>query len=277
MQGRLSPMVDGKIQAFPWNHWQEEFVIAGKIGFQLMEWTLDHKDLCHNPLLTTEGQKLIAQLMDAHAIRIPSLTGDCFMQAPFYKKTGETRDALLYDLQKIIKACSSVGIQNILIPLVDNGRLENDEQKDSLLAGLESVWALLETKKIRISFESDYGPDQLAAFIEKFDPALFGITYDIGNSAALGYDPWEEIAAYGHRIINVHVKDRLLGGTTVPLSTGDADIPAALEALHRAGYQGNYMLQTARATDGDHAGVLAEYREMVAEWLTALRKSTAID
>ena len=25
MQGRLSAMVDGKIQAFPWNEWREEF------------------------------------------------------------------------------------------------------------------------------------------------------------------------------------------------------------------------------------------------------------
>ena len=28
MQGRLSPMVDGKIQAFPWGHWQEELRIV---------------------------------------------------------------------------------------------------------------------------------------------------------------------------------------------------------------------------------------------------------
>ena len=28
MQGRLSPLVDGKIQAFPWNYWKQEFKIA---------------------------------------------------------------------------------------------------------------------------------------------------------------------------------------------------------------------------------------------------------
>ena len=42
MQGRLSEVVDGKIQAFPWRGWQEEFRQARKIGIGLMEWTLDH-------------------------------------------------------------------------------------------------------------------------------------------------------------------------------------------------------------------------------------------
>lgn len=40
MQGRLSPVVDGKIQAFPWGHWEDEFRLANGHGLSLMEWTL---------------------------------------------------------------------------------------------------------------------------------------------------------------------------------------------------------------------------------------------
>ena len=91
---------------------------------------------------------------------------------------------------------------------------------------------------------------------------MFGINYDSGNSAALGYDSAEEISAYAPRILNVHVKDRLLGGTTVPLGTGAADLAKTIRLIERSGYRGQYILQTARASDGDHAGVLAKYRDM---------------
>jgi hexulose-6-phosphate isomerase len=39
MQGRLCAPVDGKIQAFPWDHWRDEFPLAQRFGFPLMEWT----------------------------------------------------------------------------------------------------------------------------------------------------------------------------------------------------------------------------------------------
>ena len=82
---------------------------------------------------------------------------------------------------------------------------------------LKSQAEFLTERGLRVVFECDFAPEELARFIERLDLAVFGINYDIGNSAALGYDPREEIAVYGQRIINVHVKDRVLGGTTVAL------------------------------------------------------------
>ena len=89
MQGRLSPLVNGKIQSFPWKHWQSEFLIANQIGLDLMEWTLDHKNLYQNPIMHRKGQNLINQLKYKHSLKIETLTGDCFMQFPFWKSTGK--------------------------------------------------------------------------------------------------------------------------------------------------------------------------------------------
>ena len=94
MQGRLSPQVDGKIQAFPFSCWQGEFASAERSGFSLMEWTLDQDNLYANPLLTTAGQNEIRKLCESHGIMISSLTGDCFMQSPFWKTQGAVRDSL---------------------------------------------------------------------------------------------------------------------------------------------------------------------------------------
>ena len=46
MQGRLSPMDDGKIQSFPWKYWQNEFALASKYNFDLIEWTIDQHKIC---------------------------------------------------------------------------------------------------------------------------------------------------------------------------------------------------------------------------------------
>lgn len=45
MQGRLSPLVNGCIQAFPWSCWRDEFPLAQQHGFRLLEWTLDQDRL----------------------------------------------------------------------------------------------------------------------------------------------------------------------------------------------------------------------------------------
>jgi len=268
MQGRLCDRVDGKIQAFPWCDWQNEFPVAQRLEISLMEWTLDQERLYENPLMTVPGRQRIRALSSQHGVRILSLTGDCFMQAPFFKATGVVRGGLLRDLDAIVQACADLGMRYLLIPLVDNASLTSANEELALLEGLLPLREVLTGAKMKILFESDFEPEPLARFIARFPENAFGINYDIGNSAALGYSASHEIASYGHRIDNVHVKDRVLGGTTVPLGTGNADFPEVFRALHCSGYAGNFILQTARA-DVDHAGAIERYRAMTLAWWRA--------
>lgn len=266
MQGRLSEPVNGKIQAFPWGHWRDEFEIAQACGFSLMEWTLDYDRLTENPIMTHDGRKEICALSRQYGVSILSLTGDCFMQAPFFKESGDIRITLLDEFKKVIEACDELGVRYIVFPLVDNGSLENEKQEDELIDGLEEITPLLHSG-VKVIFESDYPPIQLRKFIDRLPGAYFGINYDTGNSSALGFDPVDEISIYGDRICNVHIKDRVLYGTTVPLGTGNANFPIIFKELKKKSYKGNFILQTARATDRDHVGVLLNYREMVRNWI----------
>lgn len=267
MQGRLSPLVDGKVQAFPWNHWREEFAAARELSLDLMEWTLDHARLSENPLMTVEGREAIAALSRRHGVEVGSLTGDVFMQAPFWRAHGDERRQRLRELDLIVDACSAAGIRLVVVPLVDNGALRSPAEEDLVVQALLERETHLRQSDVRIVFECDYEPLTLARFIERLPPRTFGINYDIGNSAALGYDCGVEIEAYGQRIMNVHIKDRVRGGTTVPLGTGNADLPRALRLLLARGYAGAFILQTARAQDGNHARALARYRDMSRSWL----------
>ena len=267
LQGRFSPLIEGRIQAFPWSFWRTEFPLGERNGFHLMEWTLDQYRLHENPLLDSAGRAEISTLSQGYGLAIPSLTGDCFMQEPFWKAQGNQRGSLQRDFLAVIQACAASGVTMVIVPLVDNGRLESIEQEDTLVAFLLQQSRFLEEEGVQVVFESDYDPVELSRFIQRLDPALFGINYDIGNSAALGFNPTEEIAAYGCHVRSVHVKDRMLGGDTVPLGSGMADFEAVFGALHQVGYTGNYILQTARAADGDHEDVFCRYRDMTAEWV----------
>jgi len=267
MQGRLCPMVDGKIQAFPWRDWRTEFPAAQRLGIGLMEWTLDHERLFENPLMTEQGRDEIRDLSSRYGLRVGSLTGDIFMQAPFWKATGAAREDLLAEFDEVLDACASLGMRIVVVPLVDNGAMSSPEDEAAVVAAVTARAERLRRDRLIVAFECDYPPADLARFVERLPADIAGVNFDIGNSAALGYDAAEEIAAYGGRIVNVHIKDRVLGGTTVPLGSGNADIPRVLRLLVSHGYRGSFILQTARAQDGQDETVLGRYLQLAREWL----------
>jgi hexulose-6-phosphate isomerase len=264
MQGRLSPLIEGKIQAFPWPYWRDEFSLATQAGLCCMEWTLDADRISENPLMTADGRAEIARLSQKYGITIPSLTGDFCMQAPFWKANGAEQAARIATFEQVLRACAAAGIGILVVPLVDHGALASAAERAVLETTLLSFQPLLQSHDLAIAFESDFPPRELAAFIAGFPARSFGINYDIGNSASLGWDAAEEIPFLAPRILNVHVKDRPNGGTTVPLGEGAADLPKVFALLRAAGYGGNFILQTARAAEGAHVATLCRYAGLVA-------------
>jgi L-ribulose-5-phosphate 3-epimerase len=273
MQGRLSPLIDGKIQAFPWPYWEAEFALAASIGLGAMEWTLDQDRILENPLMTEAGRLAIRRLSAEHGVQIPSLTGDCFMQAPFWKASGPRRAELVGVFEQVLQACAQVGIRVVVVPLVDNGALSNASEQQTLIGVLGDFVPMLQRLQMVIAFESDFAPRQQAEFIARLPGERFGINFDMGNSASLGWDPVEEIGLLAPRIANVHVKDRVVGGTTVPLGQGAAQLPKVFSLLRDAGYQGNLILQTARAADGQHVQTIARYAEYVKQQMGIAHES----
>ncbi|WP_115071188.1 sugar phosphate isomerase/epimerase [Synechococcus sp. UW179B] len=246
MQGRLSPMQNNKIQAFPHKTWTTEFILAQSLGLTRMEWTLDDP-INENPLLDPQQHSLIQSLCQKYNIKISGLTGDCFMQKPFWKSSDGLYKKLCIDFINILRACTRLEIPYIVVPLVDNGSIKHERELELLLSTFSKYQSVIATSNVHILFESDMPPLELLNFIKKFPSKYFGINYDIGNSSALGYDTLEELNAYYPYIKNVHIKDRVLNGTTVNLGTGNANIPLTLRELVSRGYTGSLIFQAARA------------------------------
>ena len=175
------------------------------------------------------------------------------MQRPFWKEQNKLYfQDLVNDFELVIQSAKEIGAKILVIPLVDNGAITNISQFKLLKNTIESLYEKLEINNTRIAFESDYPPTTLFEFIEEFDKEFVGINYDTGNSASLGYDVNEEFKKYGNRIINIHIKDRILNGTTVRLGYGDTNFRDVFKQLSQINFKGNYILQTARSKEGKH-------------------------
>lgn len=260
MQGRLSKPMNGLIQSFPLKTWNKEFSLARKLSIKFIEWTLDYKNLHQNPLMKKSGRKKIMKLCNRYNIKIKSITGDCFMQRPFWKENYiKIREKLLNDLNKILVCASKLKIKNIIIPLVDNGSIKNLQEEKLLIKELRRFSTFLKKKKMTILFETDFLPKKNLSFIEKFEKKNFGINYDIGNSASLNFKPKEEFKTFGKYIKNVHVKDRLKYGKTVPLGKGNANFKLISNLLKKNNFKGNLILQAARGKTGKEFETVSNY------------------
>jgi len=88
---------------------------------------------------------------------------------------------------------------------------------DQVVAALEQVVPTMEETGVELHLETSLSPSEFSRLLARLPSPLIKVNYDSGNSASLGYDPTEEFAAYGARLGSIHIKDRVLGGGTVPL------------------------------------------------------------
>ena len=246
MQGRLVKDEKNLIQSFPTKNWVKEFSIANQLGLKKMEWTIDRKNILKNPLFNKNQIIKIKKLSKVNDLKIESITCDFFMQRPFFKIKNRKKMSIEISLLKmLIKLSKKIGIKYFILPLVDNSSINSKKEEQILIKELIKASKILKKNKQKILFEIDYPPTKLKNFIKKFPPLVFGINYDLGNSASNGYDLKEEIDYFKY-VKNIHIKDRKLNGPTVPLGKGDADFNFFFKSMKKINYKGNFILQTAR-------------------------------
>jgi len=150
--------------------------------------------------------------------------------------------------------------------MVDNGSLEGMAQMEFAAKVLHRVSANW-PDGFRMGIESDLPPSMVRTFLAMIDSEKVGVTWDIGNSASMGYDSFIEMAEFGRNIFHVHIKDRMFRGPTVPLGTGHADIPRAIKNLRHVDYKGRMTIQAARRKNplGDCENDLRKVKEWISD------------
>ena len=251
MQGRLVPPVDARFQAFPRDRWRDEFPAAAEAGLNFIEWIFDEYGFDSNPLRTDAGIAELRALTDRYGIAIPSVCADYFMERPLLKCSRAEQDERMAILSRLFARAKQLGIHHIVLPFVDASRMDSEDEIDRFVALANDVlMPIAEQHEIEAHLETSLPPKEVAGILDRIPHPLFWINYDSGNSSSLGYPPVEEFGAYGHRIGSFHIKDRVKGGGTVPLGTGDADFVTLKRCLGDYGYSRAYVLQVARGEAG---------------------------
>jgi hexulose-6-phosphate isomerase len=264
MQGRLVPPVPGHFQAFPRDRWADELALARQVPLSYIEWIYDLYGADVNPLTNNVG--LLQSVVADSGVEIRSLCADYFMDRPFLRCADSECQERLDLLDKLLRLAKQVGIQRIVLPFVDASKIETQEDRQTVVRVLKAVLPTARETGVELHLETALAPVDFADLLDQLPSTLIKVNYDSGNSSSLGFVPKEEFAAYGHRIGSVHIKDRVRGGGTVPLGTGDADLPAVFAALGEIGYQGDITLQVARSEPGQEVAWARSNREFVARY-----------
>jgi len=246
IQGRLSPPINGQIQAFPLEYWQDEFSKCKELGLGSMEWIFEYPQVNLNPVCSDSGIAQMMKLSKEYSVKINSVLADYFMAKKLFgdnlKEVKESIDTLCF----LIGQCKKCEIPLIEIPFVDDSALSTEKDKKDLINNLKLPLEEAKRYGIGIALETSLEPKAFKELIIAFKPFDVGVNYDMGNSASLGYDSKEEIKILGEFITNVHIKDRIRNGSTVSLGDGDTDFNSVFTALKSINYSGDYMLQAAR-------------------------------
>ena len=142
-----------------------------------------------------------------------------------------------------------MGIKFHVFPIVDNGSINSSKEEKILIDEIKKISKFL-NKNSFILLETDYKPNKIISFIQKFGNKKIGINYDTGNSASLNYDFEDEIKYFKH-VKNIHIKDRILKGKSIRLGNGNWNYKKFFKLI-KGHYKGNFIFQTARSLKNNH-------------------------
>jgi sugar phosphate isomerase/epimerase len=250
MQGRLVPKYQGRYQAFPIGMWQDEFKVAKECDLDLIEFILDFNDAEENPLLKLGGVDEIANVSKVTNVSVKTICADYFMEAPLHSSDGKVSKKSFQILERLLEAAKILKITDIVIPCVDQSSLKTEVSVDRFVKQITKIIPRIEKENINLSLETDLAPKPFIELLDKLNSRNITVNYDIGNSAALGFDSSEELEAYGDRITDIHIKDRMLGGGPVTLGEGNADFVKFFGKLKEFDYQGPFIMQAYRDDEG---------------------------
>jgi len=141
MQGRLSPRIDGKIQAYPAKTWQKEFEIAQEIGYSAIEWIVE-KPLEINALMLKSGIREINQVILKTGVKIDYVCADVFMQQPLVRMSQKTWEENKKFLNNILINAKEVGAIGVEIPFVDASSIKNENEKTEIILCMQDAFKL---------------------------------------------------------------------------------------------------------------------------------------
>ena len=273
MQGRLSPPFEGRFQAFPATSWREEYFRAKEAELFCIEWIFEMPNADENPLASDAGVAEMRRLTAETGVAVRSICADYYMESPLVADGSPVPESVKH-LKWLIVRAALLNICYIILPCVDQSSLRGVRDRDALHVVLADLLPLAHAMNVELHLETDLNPTDFSQLLAQHNHLNLRANYDIGNSASLGFNPMEELTALAPWLGSVHVKDRVIGGGTVPLGSGAADFPTCFHYIQKSGFNRWFILQAARGEVGAEVDLARANRSFVENQLKHIMQPT---
>lgn len=240
MQGRLTDKGGFYPQQFPWSNWQQEFITASAAEIAYIEWMFNYENHEKNPIWTENGRKQITFCENRTDVFVKSVCANYFMEKGLFEK-GKPIDASFMILRRLIENMAVIGAKILVLPLFEHNMLSAELLCDESFRG---VIKIAEMNHILIALETDWDASLCRRILEVLDSDYLGICYDLGNASGNGKDIISEIQLLKNKVLDIHIKDKPVGGATVMLGEGDVDFQKCFSLIQDIEYVNPMILES---------------------------------
>jgi L-ribulose-5-phosphate 3-epimerase len=226
--------------------WEERLAAAGKAGYDFVEISIDESDERLGRLDWSAAQRnQMRRSIDNTGVTIMTMCLSGHRKYPLGSHDPQLRQRGQEILYKAIEFAGDIGLRAVQVMAYDVFYEPSDaETRDNFLQGLAlgAQWAgqagvMLGLENLDTPFVENLG-DALAIVDEIGSPWLH-LYPDIGNLAAAGFYPPDELILAKGRVLGIHVKDALpkvIRG--VPFEQGIVPFRETFAALAQTGFWG---------------------------------------
>jgi len=226
--------------------WEEHLTAAGQAGYDFVEISIDESDerLSRLDWVASERAELRRSIANS-GVPIMTMCLSGHRKYPLGSHTPELRQQGLEILRKAIEFSGDVGLRVVQVMAYDVFYEPSDEETQAnFLEGLERGTRWAEQCGVMLGLENLDTPfvDSIAKALvitNEINSPWLHLYPDIGNLAAAGYCPPDELILAKGQLLGVHIKDalpRIIRG--VPFGQGIVPFRESFQALVRAGFWG---------------------------------------
>ncbi len=245
--------------------WEEKLAVAGRLGFQFVEISIDETDerLARLDWSTAERRNFCNTVINS-PLTVPSMCLSGHRRFPLGSHDPEIRKQALVIMEKAIHLAVDTGIRTIQLAGYDVYYETGDaETRNWYLENMRTCLDMAAREQVMLAMEIMDHPfmNSMLTFMDMkqvLDSPWFTVYPDVGNLSAWSNDVIVEITAGFNQIVAIHLKDthavtRDHQGTfkEVPFGSGCVDFPQIFAKLSELRYAGPFLIEmwTERAED----------------------------
>ena len=260
-------------------NWEERLAAAGQAGYDFVEISIDESDGRLSRLDWSGAERAaLRQSIANTGVKIMTMCLSGHRKYPLGSHDPEIRQQGLDILYKAIRFAGDIGLRVVQVMGYDVFyETSDDDTRKYFMEGLYRGAQFAGQAGVMLGLENLDTPfvenlSQGLAIIDEINSPWLRLYPDIGNLAAAGYSPPEELTKAKDQILGIHVKDampKVIRG--IPFEEGIVPFQETFQALAATGFWGMLGVEiwADRHTGEDPVAAAAAARQFVDQLVAA--------